>query len=360
MTNLDEHKKSDAVKWTLTLIAFVLVFITLAATLTLMFAPSKKEDAPSEETPEAILPAYDVESVEENGISLTFGSMRAVAQTAAEAAHTTQTVTAKINPSTVVDQYVTWSIAWESGATLSSKTVTDYVQIAQESQGQLTATLNCYKSFRGSKIVLTCTTRQGNKSATANINFKGIPSSMTLGTAAGAGTYNLGRDTVPLLYAGKSYDIAITMDNIFHDVGTEFNNFTVQISGVGNVQWADYVVTPRGSGFNIDYGNIPTMTLDSMVGKLISASVTGTTLHIEAKGSYMGYYESVVDGNTEGSGATKTYKKHYYASVKDGDGNNPYFVVKVTHKTYNFSATYKLFIGEEVSNVTLLNTDINF
>ena len=268
-----------------------------------------------------------------------------------ESVYVSQKVTATITPSTVVDKYVTWSVAWATDAALKDKDISEYIKVTDESQGNLTATVNCYKSFKGSKAILTCTTRQGGKTGTVDIVYEGVPSSMVINAPSGVTKYNLGKDSVDLLYAGKTYSLNLAMDNVFHDVGTNFNNFDVTVTGVGTVQWADYVINPRGTGFNIDYSNIPTMTLDSMKNKLVSATVEGGVLKIEAKDSYFNYYEKFNVNETYG-GANGTYTKHYYASVKDSDGNNPYFLVTVKHKTLGFSAQYKFFIGEEVSNVT--------
>ena len=268
-----------------------------------------------------------------------------------EQVYVSQKVTATINPSTVVDKYVTWSVAWAEGVVLKDKDISEYIKVTDESQGNLTATVNCYKSFKGSKAILTCTTRQGGKTGTVDIVYEGVPSSMVINAPSGVTKYNLGKNSVDLLYAGKTYSLNLAMDNVFHDVGTKFNDFDVTVTGVGTVQWADYVINPRGIGFNIDYSNIPTMTLDSMKNKLVSATVENGVLKIEAKDSYFNYYETFNVNETYG-GVNGTYTKHYYASVKDSDGNNPYFLVTVKHKTLGFSAQYKFFIGEEVSNVT--------
>lgn len=274
-----------------------------------------------------------------------------VVENPTELVYVSQTVTATINPSTVVDKYVTWSVAWATDAPLKNSDISEYIKVTDESQGNLTAIVNCYKSFKGSKAILTCTTRQGGKTGTVDIVYEGVPSSMVINAPSGVTKYNLGKDSVDLLYAGKTYSLNLAMDNVFHDVGTNFNDFDVTITGVGTVQWADYVINPRGTGFNIDYSNIPAMTLDSMKNKLVSATVENGVLKIEAKDSYFNYYETFNVNETYG-GVNGTYTKHYYASVKDSDGNNPYFLVTVKHKTLGFSAQYKFFIGEEVSNVT--------
>ena len=88
-----------------------------------------------------------------------------------EQVYVSQTVTATITPSTVVDKYVTWSVAWANDAPLKDKNISDYIKVTDDSQGNLTATVNCYKSFKGSKAILTCTTRQGGKTGTVNIVY---------------------------------------------------------------------------------------------------------------------------------------------------------------------------------------------
>lgn len=339
-------------KWIAVFTALILLFAGVISSLAIAIGNKPAEIKPDEQE--------NVSTATEDNpmVLLTMGKatvVQAVPEVSkddsSEQVYVSQTVTATINPSTVVDKYVTWSVAWATDAPLKDKDISEYIKVTDESQGNLTATVNCYKSFKGSKAILTCTTRQGGKTGTVDIVYEGVPSSMAINSPSGVTKYNLGKDSVDLLYAGKTYSLNLAMDNVFHDVGTNFNDFDVTITGVGTVQWADYVINPRGTGFNIDYSNIPTMTLDSMKNKLVSATVENGVLKIEAKDSYFNYYEQFNVNETYG-GVNGTYTKHYYASVKDSDGNNPYFLVTVKHKTLGFSAQYKFFIGEEVSNVT--------
>ena len=349
----------ENIKWIAVLTAIVLLFVGVISALAIAIGnkPADKQEnnsSATEDTPAVILTM---------GQATLMGVKRApeigMTGDTNEQVYVSQTVTATINPSTVVDKYVTWSVAWATDAPLKDKDISEYIKVTDESQGNLTATVNCYKSFKGSKAILTCTTRQGGKTGTVDIVYEGVPSSMVINSPSGVTKYNLGKDSVDMLYAGKTYSLNLAMDNVFHDVGTNFNNFDVTVTGVGTVQWADYVINPRGTGFNIDYSNIPTMTLDSMKNKLVSATVENGVLKIEAKDSYFNYYEAFNVNETYG-GANGTYTKHYYASVKDSDGNNPYFLVTVKHKTLGFSAQYKFFIGEEVNNVTTNKTVITF
>ncbi len=296
---------------------------------------------------------------EHDGINLFMGKAVAVAATNESSAYVSQRIMAVLNPTSVLDKYVTWSLSWATGATLSNNAISDYVRVTDDSQGALIATVNAYKSFRGSDIILTCTSRQDNKTATCTIIYDGVPSSVSIGKPANVGSYNLGAETVDLLYAGKTYTAALTMDNIFHDVGTDYNDFTVSVTGVGKIACQLWLENARGAIWDLSKP-ITEITLDSIKNDLISASVTGNTLRIEAKKPYMAYYSSTEQKSVEGNGMTTFFYDKYKYSVTDSDGNAPYFLVTVSHKTLGFSSTYKLLIGESVESITLGKNEMKF
>ena len=274
-----------------------------------------------------------------------------------EQVYVSQTVTATIMPTTVVDKYVTWSVAWANDAPLKDKNISDYIKVTDDSQGNLTATVNCYKSFKGSKAILTCTTRQGGKTGTVNIVYEGVPSSMSITAPTGVTKYNLGKDSVDLLYVGKSYSLNLAMDNIFHSVGSNFNDFTVTVTGVGSVTCGSYSQSGRGAGWS-SHSNI--VDFNKIAKEFVTCSTSGNTLSINVTKSLYDYYESKETKIVEGNGETTTYTNKLYSINTDSDGNNPYFLVTVKHKTLGFSAQYKFFIGEEVSQVTPSKTTITF
>ena len=274
-----------------------------------------------------------------------------------EQVYVSQTVTATITPSTVVDKYVTWSVAWANHAPLKDKNISDYIKVTDDSQGNLTATVNCYKSFKGSKAILTCTTRQGGKTGTVNIVYEGVPSSMSITAPTGVTKYNLGKDSVDLLYVGKSYSLNLAMDNIFHSVGSNFNDFTVTVTGVGSVTCGSYSQSGRGAGWS-SHSNI--VDFNKIAKEFVTCSTSGNTLSINVTRSLYDYYESKETKIVEGNGETTTYTNKLYSINTDSDGNKPYFLVTVKHKTLGFSAQYKFFIGEEVSKVTPSKTTITF
>ena len=274
-----------------------------------------------------------------------------------EQVYVSQTVTATITPSTVVDKYVTWSVAWANDAPLKDKNISDYIKVTDDSQGNLTATVSCYKSFKGSKAILTCTTRQGGKTGTVDIVYEGVPSSMVINAPTGVTKYNLGKDSVDLLYVGKSYSLNLAMDNIFHSVGSNFNDFTVTVSGVGSVTCGSYSQSGRGAGWS-SHSNI--VDFNKIAKEFVTCSTSGNTLSINVTRSLYDYYESKETKIVEGNGETTTYTNKLYSINTDSDGNKPYFLVTVKHKTLGFSAQYKFFIGEEVSKVSPSKTTITF
>lgn len=274
-----------------------------------------------------------------------------------EQVYVSQTVTATITPSTVVDKYVTWSVAWANDAPLKDKNISDYIKVTDDSQGNLTATVNCYKSFKGSKAILTCTTRQGGKTGTVNIVYEGVPSSMVINAPSGVTKYNLGKDSVDLLYVGKSYSLNLAMDNVFHSVGSNFNDFTVTVTGVGSVTCGSYSQSGRGAGWS-SHSNI--VDFNKIAKEFVTCSTSGNTLSINVTKSLYDYYESKETKIVEGNGETTTYTNKLYSINTDSDGNKPYFLVTVKHKTLGFSAQYKFFIGEEVSKVTPSKATITF
>ena len=274
-----------------------------------------------------------------------------------EQVYVSQTVTATITPSTVVDKYVTWSVAWANDAPLKDKNISDYIKVTDDSQGNLTATVNCYKSFKGSKAILTCITRQGGKTGTVNIVYEGVPSSMSITAPTGVTKYNLGKDSVDLLYVGKSYSLNLAMDNIFHSVGSNYNDFTVTVTGVGSVTCGSYSQSGRGAGWS-SHSNI--VDFNKIAKEFVTCSTSGNTLSINVTKSLYDYYESKETKIVEGNGETTTYTNKLYSINTDSDGNKPYFLVTVKHKTLGFSAQYKFFIGEEVSKVSPSKTTITF
>jgi len=349
----------ENIKWIAVFTAIVLLFVGVISSLAI--AIGNKPTEVKTDGQENVSAATEVNRM----VLLTMGGATivqgvpeiSISGDTTEQVYVSQTVTATINPSTVVDKYVTWSVAWAADAQLKDKDISEYIKVTDDSQGNLKATVNCYKSFKGSKAILTCTTRQGGKTATIDIVYDGIPSSMTIEAPSDVTKYNLGKNSVDLLYVGKTYSLNLAMDNVFHDVGSKFNNFTITVTGVGSVTCGSYSESGRGAGWN-SYNNI--VDFNKIAKEFVTCTTSGNTLSINVTKSFYDYYESKETKIVEGNGETTTYTNKLYSLNTDSDGNNPYFLVTVKHKTLGFSAQYKFFIGEEVSEVATDKTVITF
>lgn len=354
------NEKTNKIKWIAVFTAIVLLFAGVISSLVIAIG-----NKPVEAKPDSNAEANATATNDNPMVLLSMG--KTVVQRVPEyppdseiiesSAYVSQTVTATITPSTVVDKYVTWSIAWAADAPLKSSNISDYIKITNESQGNLTATVNCYKAFKGSKAILTCTTRQGNKTATIDVVYEGVPSSMTINSPSGVTKYNLGKDSVDLLYVGNTYSLNLAMDNIFHSVGSNFNDFTVTVTGVGSVTCGTYSQSKRGAGWS-SHSNI--IEFSKIAKEFVTTSTSGNTLSINVTKSLYDYYESSETKIVEGNGETTTYTNKLYSLNTDDNGNKPYFIVKVQHKTLGFSAEYKFFVGEEISKVTASKATLTF
>lgn len=158
---LYQHKRSDTIKWALTLLAFILVGVMLAGIICGWF--DKKDEPAEEEQTEQEGGMEITGGTSANGISLMSASIVAAdyeAYGVSALAESAQIVTASITPSDALNKEVDWSVAWKnpSSAWAKGKDVTDYVTITPTSDGALTATVECLEAF-GEQIVITATSR---------------------------------------------------------------------------------------------------------------------------------------------------------------------------------------------------------
>ncbi|MCM1219806.1 MAG: hypothetical protein NC548_35495 [Lachnospiraceae bacterium] len=172
---LRKHKKSDTVKWILTLIAFALVGVLLCGIILGWF--EKKETTQEPQSSAEQTGGMIVGEGEGNGIAL----MSAVIPLSdydeygiSPQAKSAVTLTATVKPdNTAENTGVDWSIKWKnaSSAWASGKSVTSYVTITPSGEGYAaskTVTLNNLQPF-GEQIVVTATARD-NPEITASCN----------------------------------------------------------------------------------------------------------------------------------------------------------------------------------------------
>ena len=163
---LYEHKKSDTVKWVLTLIAFIVVGVLIAGLIAGWF--DKGEDS---------LPVQDeTAAIQDGGMSVTPSAANGIRLMAAERtatdvsplAETSYTITASAR------QNANWSVAWANGSSAwaTGKTVTDYVTITPTEEGSLTATLACVKPFSEQVILTVSAMGNADKTATCTVDYQ--------------------------------------------------------------------------------------------------------------------------------------------------------------------------------------------
>ena len=158
---LYEHKRSDTIKWVLTLLAFILVGVMLAGIICGWF--DKKDEPAEEEQTEQEGGMEITGGTSANGISLMSASIAAAdyeTYGVSALAESAQMVTASITPSDALNKEVDWSVAWKnpSSAWANGKDVTDYVTVTPFSDGELTATVECLEAF-GEQVLVTATSR---------------------------------------------------------------------------------------------------------------------------------------------------------------------------------------------------------
>ena len=143
---LYEHKRSDTVKWILTLLAFILVSVMLAGIICGWF--DKKEEPPAEEeqTEQAAVVDGDGNAMDEDIVypmpakmsfsALALAEARAGDPTSSTVAASEQSVEVQIEayvmPENATNREVDFSIAWGEGAQRSAEPVTNYVTVTPQ------------------------------------------------------------------------------------------------------------------------------------------------------------------------------------------------------------------------------------
>lgn len=338
-----QHKKSDAVKWIAVLIALIVLAVGVVAALIPLYytQDESKDDVQQQDTPIAMNP------VTENGIKLSMSTMSTVSDD-----KVTATVTATITPDDAVNKEVDWSIAWAGDAELSSEPIENYLRVVPQSDGSLIATIECYKSFRGSTAIVTVTARDGGSSAVVAVVFKGIPDEVVVDTE---GLAKIERGIVSCydLRVGETYMLDISVNNIFNDVGSGYSSFDVKIEGVSSFRVGDLVWR---NGYDEQWSNFKEITLDSVKDQFISAQIVGNQLQINALGRYENYFESV-----DTSGAPYyVYKGAYKDDVVLTGGVYPCYRITVSCIPADIQAQFYVYINATVSNVTVNESVVEF
>lgn len=386
---LYEHKRSDTVKWVLTLFAFILVGVMLAGVILGWF--DKKEEPPAEEeqTEQAAVTDGEGNAMDEDIVypmpeKMSF-SAAAFAQPLAqfgEPSGTTVTspqsvdvrIEAYVYPESAANKAVDFSVAWGNAPTHGSEQVSNYLTVTPDSDGSTTATVSCKKSFGDDTIIITVTTREGGYTATCTVSFTGIASGIEITSSTATKKSTSERGEYYELGTSKTYTFNIGLTNAFNDAAGNLS--VTEIGGEGNMYF--------GNGSYNDGGYINfTGMVQKSIGEfaddfITSATISGNTLTVKTGSKILeNYYSSygpdeyfitdiyydryVVEMNDDWSikDSSDTFRNQNAKSNAQNIGSC-YFYVTVKDSISGLTETVRLWLVSSVSGVSLSQTELEF
>ena len=381
---LYEHKRSDTVKWILTLLAFILVSVMLAGIICGWF--DKKEEPPAEEeqTEQAAVVDGDGNAMDEDIVYpmpakmsfsvLTLAEARAGEPTSSTVAASEQSVEVQIEayvmPENATNREVDFSIAWGEGAQRSAEPVTNYVTVTPQSDGSRIATVACLQGFGDDTILITVTTRDGGFQATCTVTFEGTPSSLKF-------VYNnteYSSTSEITLRANEEYSIGLQLEGELGEVGEKFGNFevvSVTMQGKfnatrrginnGSTLYEDTIVidleNPTYYAYDIATGgNGSQVTFDAS--HFIECSIEGNTLIVNAIRSETSFLYPTMPPRT---GTRVTYDSAYYDPRGGGVPSDCRMCVLVEDTVSGVQGLIYIDIeGTAVNGVSLSQTQMEF
>lgn len=385
---LYEHKRSDTVKWVLTLFAFILVGVMLAGIILGWF--DKKEEPPAEEeqTEQAAVMDGEGNAMDEDTIypmpeKMSF-SAAAFAQPLAqfgEPSGTTVTspqsvdvrIEAYVYPESAANKAVDFSVAWGNAPTHGSEQVSNYLTVTPDSDGSTTATVSCKKSFGDDTIIITVTTREGGYTATCTVSFTGIASGIEITSSTATKKSTSERGEYYELGTSKTYTFNIGLTNAFNDAAGNLS--VTEIGGEGNMYFGN---GSYNDGGYINFTDMVQKSIGEFADEFItSATISGTTLTVKTGSSVLENYYSeyaydeydyyyakdafLVElddyWNIKGPSDTFYNDNSKYNAQNIG---SCYFYVTVKDNVSGLSETVRLWLVSSVSGVSLSKTELEF
>ena len=386
---LYEHKRSDTVKWILTLFAFILVGVMLAGIILGWF--DKKEEPPAEEeqTEQAAVMDGEGNAMDEDTIypmpeKMSF-SAAAFAQPLAqfgEPSGTTVTspqsvdvrIEAYVYPESAANKAVDFSVAWGNAPTHGSEQVSNYLTVTPDSDGSTTATVSCKKSFGDDTIIITVTTREGGYTATCTVSFTGIASGIEITGSTATKKSTSERGEYYELGTSKTYTFNIGLTNAFNDAAGNLS--VTEIGGEGNMYFGN---GSYNDGGYINFTDMVQKSIGEFADEFItSATISGNTLTVMTGSKILeNYYSSygpdeyfitdiyydryVVEMNDDWSikDSSDTFRNQNAKSNAQNIGSC-YFYVTVKDSISGLTETVRLWLVSSVSGVSLSQTELEF
>lgn len=386
---LYEHKRSDTVKWVLTLFAFILVGVMLAGVILGWF--DKKEEPPAEEeqTEQAAVTDGEGNAMDEDIVypmpeKMSF-SAAAFAQPLAqfgEPSGTTVTspqsvdvrIEAYVYPESAANKAVDFSVAWGNAPTHGSEQVSNYLTVTPDSDGSTTATVSCKKSFGDDTIIITVTTREGGYTATCTVSFTGIASGIEITSSTATKKSTSARGEYYELGTSKTYTFNIGLTNAFNDAAGNLS--VTEIGGEGNMYFGN---GSYNDGGYINFTDMVQKSIGEFADDFItSATISGNTLTVKTGSKILeNYYSSygpdeyfitdiyydryVVEMNDDWSikDSSDTFRNQNAKSNAQNIGSC-YFYVTVNDSISGLTETVRLWLVSSVSGVSLSQTELEF
>lgn len=363
---LNQHKKSNAVKW---VIVFVLIVVLLAGVVaSLAVSLSDKDDRAEPETETAEYSNdFTAECFNSPNVRLAMSS----AATFAADNSVSKTLTATVYPMDATNRLVDWSIAWSNQG--KSEEVTDYVTVTPTYDGSNEATVTCLKPFGSDQITITVITRQGGFTATCIVTFRGVATSIYL-TSDVSPTSNSGRGEYYDLPSRSSATFTVNLSNVWDTVGS--SNLSAEISAVGSIYVCDVFGDSFGGSTNENVRLIEISELMEYLG--ITASVSGNTVTVTTNKVLDSFFYSHSENDEYGTGTWYYNDYVYYEDWMEGMGtayseeykegaaynashiDSCHFVLKVTDSVSGLFTSVKFWVSTGVSSVKLDETTLSF
>lgn len=364
--DLNQHKKSDAIKWVIVFILIAVLLVGMAASLTLTLS-DKEEEKEEQAQEQAYANDFTAECISTANVKLAMNSVAMLA----EDNSVSKTLTATVYPTDATNKLVDWSIEWSNPS--KQEEVTDYVTVTPAYDGSSEATVTCYQPFGSDQIKITVTTRQGGYTATCIVSFRGVASSLYL-TSATSPVSNAGRGEYYDLPSKSSTVFTVNLGNVWNEVGSY--DLSAEIEAVGSL----YVSDNFGDSFGgttienvrmidladlLEYLGI-SATVDDNVVTVTTNKVLDTFFYSHSENDEYGagtwYYNDYVYYEEWMEGLGTAYSQEY----KDGGVYNAshidscYYVLKVMDSVSGLSTSVKFWVSTGVSSVSLDETTLSF
>ena len=349
MNNLYTHEKQDKIRWIVTFVSLVLLFVMiLGVCISMMVKPNEKE-----ETKKTVAVDELGNKMYENEV-YTMPSMIMFSDSGTESAkpneYASVWVEVKVYPENATNTKVDFKVEWgEVTSELSLFPVEDFIKVEQEQDGDRRARIVCYGAFPNDSIIITVTTRDGGFTDTCTVIYKGKANSIAV-TSSTMQTETMGNITdVFVLATNTTYEFDITT---LTNMGTEANkvDFEVVVSGFGEELYYGDCVTDTGSGLPGKYSNIQAKNMQEFLPTLIAETrIEGKKLYVTTGKYTIESYNA--GGESDEYGLTyTTYDTYLYPDdlgMQDEDYN--YYANLNAERIKN--ASINILVIDNVSNL---------